>query len=441
MRLLKSPTFARLLADRLLGNAWTVDAVNDLLRPAAFDPVFRVPKLAARVLDTFAAKPTADQLAAFLLEDRGIQRALARIDGLPRFRPSLRRSEMEPRPAPLAGLVIPDLPTEAALADWLGTDVPHLRWLADAAGRNRKHRDTPMLAYRYRWIARKLGPPRLLEIPKRQLKQLQRKILTEICSPLPAHTAAYGFCRGRSIVTNAAVHCGKPAVLRFDLKDFFPSVHAARVSALFRTLGYPHSVARLLTGLCTTSLPADVWDARPGGRLGADFLLRQQLITRHLPQGAPTSPAIANLTAWRLDKRLSALAGKLDASYTRYADDLTFSGSAELARSRKRLVVLVGAVAADEGVSLNFRKTRLLRQGVRQHVTGVIVNVRPNIRREDFDQLKAILTNCIRNGPQDQNRDGHGDFRAYLLGRLSQVRVVHAARGEKLLGLFNRIEW
>jgi retron-type reverse transcriptase len=281
----------------------------------------------------------------------------------------------------------------------------------------------------------------LLEIPKVAVKRAQRRILAIILDAVPVHPAAHGFCQSRSIVTNAAAHCGKPIVLRFDLTDFFPSITSARVFRIFRTIGYSNDVSRILTGLCTTSLPADVWDQRPSARPGADFLIRQRLITRHLPQGAPTSPALANLAAHRLDRRLAALAKSAGAVYTRYADDITFSGDANLARSRKRFADQVALIASEEGFTLNFRKSRILRAGTRQHVTGVVVNVHPNIPRAEFDELKAILTNCIRHGPNSQNRAGAADFRVHLLGKVAHATSINAKRGEKLKGLFSRIVW
>ncbi len=348
---------------------------------------------------------------------------------------------MGEHPLRLADIAVPKLPTEAALATWFGVSPRILRSRADPAGRNRRHPPGPLRTYRHRWIPRRSGTPRLLEIPTGPLKQMQRKVLAEILNAVPIHPAAHGFTCGRSIVTNAAVHCGKKTVLRFDVADFFPSVSSARVFGIFRTIGYPVDVARLLAGLCTTQMPASVWENRPGARDGADYLTRQRLITRHLPQGAPTSPALANLAAARLDRRLSRLAKAADAAYTRYADDLTFSGGPQLARSRKRFESHVAMIAGEEGLALNHRKTRIMRAGVRQRVTGVIVNVRPNIGRVDFDRLKAILTNCLRHGPASQNRDEHPDFRAYLAGTIAHVASIHPAQGEKLRRLFTQISW
>ena len=130
------------------------------------------------------------------------------------------------RPPAAAGTVdLPPIETEGALADWLGISLAKLLWYADTAGRNRQHPDGPLRPYRYRWVAKPGGRLRLIEIPKPALKRLQRKILAEILDRIPPHPAAHGFRRGRSIVTNASMHCGKRIVLSFDLADFFPSIY------------------------------------------------------------------------------------------------------------------------------------------------------------------------------------------------------------------------
>jgi RNA-directed DNA polymerase len=231
-------------------------------------------------------------------------------------------------------------------------------------------------------------------------------------------------------------------VINFDLKDFFPSVIVGRVYALLRTLGYSSAVAKLLAGLCTTRLPRDIWDVRPDPASdGTDHSQWQRLGSRHLPQGAPTSPAIANLVAHRLDCRLSGLAADLDATYTRYADDLTFSGGPELARCARRLTILLAQITEEEGFHLNHSKTRVQRQGGRQTVTGIVVNARPNLPRSEFDRLKAILTNCVRHGPATQNKDNHSDYRAHLMGKVAQFGAINTVRGQKLWELFDRIIW
>jgi hypothetical protein len=161
----------------------------------------------------------------------------------------------------------------------------------------------------------------------------------------------------------------------------------------------------------------------------------------HLPQGAPTSPALSNAMAYRLDCRLSGLARVAGAAYTRYADDLAFSGDEEFARGVERFALHAMAVAMDEGFTVHARKTRVQRQGVRQRLAGLVVNERLNVARDEFDRLKAVLTNCVRLGPASQNREGHAAFREHLRGRVGFVESVNPARGAKLRAIFERIVW
>ena len=233
----------------------------------------------------------------------------------------------------------------------------------------------------------------------------------------------HGFRAGRSTVTNASEHCARAAVLRFDLADFFPAIPADRVYRLFRAIGYPEPLVRLLGGLCTTQLPRSVWDTRPHpAQDGSDYPQWARLGAALAARGA-TSPAIANLAAFRLDRRLAGLAAACGATYTRYADDLTFSGGDSLRRSWRGVTRRVVLIAAEEGFRVNRGKTRLMGRGRRQTVTGLLVNVRPNVPRSEFDQLKAILTNCVRHGPAGQNRENVPDFRATWPVALRTSRV------------------
>jgi RNA-directed DNA polymerase len=172
-----------------------------------------------------------------------------------------------------------------------------------------------------------------------------------------------------------------------------------------------------------------------------DHAARVRLAAPHLPQGAPTSPALANLAAFRLDVRLSALATTLGATYTRYADDLAFSGDGDLRAAAGRIRKLVTGIAAEEGFAVNPHKTRVMARGGRQHVAGVVVNVRPNVIRFEFDRFKAVLTNCARHGPTSQNRDNRPDFRSHLAGKIGHFAMLNPARGRKLWALFDAIRW
>jgi RNA-directed DNA polymerase len=166
------------------------------------------------------------------------------------------------------------------------------------------------------------------------------------------------------------------------------------VYGVFRSAGYPEPVAHLLTGLTTNVVPPDVRReaARPPAHLVTGHRrMLQHLAHPHLPQGAPTSPALANLAACHLDRRLGALARAFGAEYTRYADDLAFSGPARLRRSQPALVRLVAEIARDEGFRLNGATTRVTTQSQRQRLGGLVVNARANVARHEYDRLRAVL--------------------------------------------------
>ncbi|MGR3909575.1 reverse transcriptase family protein [Burkholderia sp. SR8] len=345
-----------------------------------------------------------------------------------------------PLPTRLAGADVPQWPTCGDLASWLGVSASDLDWLADRWRVDARGSDSPLHHYTYAGYDKRRGGCRLIERPKGRLRDAQRRILHGLLDHVPPHDAAHGFRHGRGIVSFAAPHADRDVVIRFDLADFFVSVRAAQVRALFATLGYPAEVARTLTALCTNRVPSARLLA-PDLRDRFDWTSRQRYRNRHLPQGAPTSPALANLCAFRLDMRLAALARSLGATYTRYADDLAFSGGGLLARAAERLQLRVAAIALEEGFALQPRKTRVMRRGTRQQLAGVVVNRHPNLARDEFDVLKAILTNCIRHGPASQNRAAHPDFRAHLAGRVAHAGALNAARGAKLHALLARIAW
>jgi hypothetical protein len=231
-----------------------------------------------------------------------------------------------------------------------------------------------------------------------------------------------------------------------DLRDFFVSISSARIVAIYLTAGYPEAVARLLAGLCTNTVALEVWKQSAGltfdpAGSSAGWRARRLYRQPHLPQGAPTSPALANLAAYRLDARLTGLADAAQARYTRYADDLVFSGGDTLARSIARFAIHVAAIALEEGFTVQHSKTRVMRQGVRQLAGGIVMNRRINIPRHDHDRLKATLWNCVRYGPHEQNLTGHADFRAHLAGRVAHAARINGKRGHQLKGLFERISW
>ena len=340
---------------------------------------------------------------------------------------------------------VPEITTPGALAERLELTAGELEWLADVRSLERTAPEERLRNYRYAHRAREGGRVRILEQPKPRLKAIQRRLLRELLEPIAVHDAAHGFRRGHSARTYAAVHTGQRVVVRLDLADFFASVGARRVYGLLRLAGYPEAVAHALTGLTTNAVPVDEWAAIPRPEtpwaIAAHHRLGRELATPHLPQGAPTSPVLANLCAFGLDRRLSALAAASGARYTRYADDLAFSGGPETLRRSTALAVRVAAIVREEGFRVNERKSRLMTDADRQRLAGVVVNAHPNVARAEYDTLKAILHNAARNGPGAENRAGHADFGAHLLGRIAWVAHLNPDRGEKLRERFAAIEW
>lgn len=288
-------------------------------------------------------------------------------------------------------------------------------------------------AYFSYWQSKPSGGARLIEHPKPDLKQAQRLLLRKLLNKVDPHEAAHGFRRGHSIVSHAQAHAGRELVLRCDLKDFFPSVRASRVHAIFRYLGYHETVARALTMVTTTR--AMSLTVHEGKQHGVDFGTLKRYQNDHLPQGAPTSPALANLAAFKLDLRLNALAGQWNVSYSRYADDLAFSGAMNSGMKNERFFVRIAAIALEEGFALKMRKTRWMHASQRQEVTGLVINAKPNITRDEYDRLKAILTNAVHHGLESQNRAMHANFYAQLQGRIAFVQQINPSRGMKLAAL------
>ncbi|WP_437188077.1 reverse transcriptase family protein [Planctomicrobium sp. SH668] len=331
---------------------------------------------------------------------------------------------------------IPKLQTPEQIADWLGISLGKLAWLTHRTERRHRADSAKKSHYHYQWIQKRSGGWRLIEAPKAELKQAQSKILREILDRIPPHTAAHGFVADRSILTNARPHVGKRFILKMDLKDFYSNVRYSRVVAIFRSLGYSREVAIWLASLCTSNLP---WDVKSP----VSDLEKLRYYARHLPQGGVTSPALANLSAFSLDVRLSGLAEAYHLNYTRYADDLTFSGPGKAIPALHELIPMIRQIIGSERFIANRKKFRIIRNGQRQTVTGLVVNDQLNISRTDYDRLKATLHNCVQQGPSTQNRKNHPNFRDHLLGRITHVLNVstNAARGEKLLNLYYAIDW
>lgn len=343
---------------------------------------------------------------------------------------------------------LPQFEGAGDVARWLGVSFDELNWFSPAYSRH-VAAEGPLAHYRYHVISKSNGRPRLLEAPKHRLATIQRKIARELLDAIPIHPATHGFVRGRSPLTHAREHCSKALVIRIDLADFFTSIRVSRVFALFRACGYCESVASVLARLVTHATPwRAIRDALPlpkaDGQWSEVTRLRAAMKTiytqPHLPQGAPSSPALANLCAFRLDSRLAAAAAHHGLTYSRYADDLTFSAT-DINFAPGRITQWVERIVLEEGFEPNPRKTQVMRPNGAQRVTGIVVNHSLNVARRDYDALKAQIYNCARGSWQVQNRTQVADFRRHLEGRVNWVEQVNSSRGKRLRALLAQIHW
>lgn len=318
---------------------------------------------------------------------------------------------------------LPQLSDVQAFAKAVGLSIPRLRWLA-------YHRDVDTGTHYHRWLVPKRdGSSRLISAPKPELKAVQRWITREVTEHLPVHGAAHGFLTGRSIVSNAEVHAGARVIVKLDIRGFYPTVTMRRVKGLLRRAGLGEQVATVMALLATES-PREAVTTHGRTHYVA-------LGPRSLPQGAPTSPSITNALCLRLDCRLSGLARMLGCRYTRYADDLTFSWH-DTGSQVGRLLRGASAIVKSEGFEIHAKKTRVMRAGARQKVTGLVVNAaegRPAARvpRKTQRALRAAIKN------RELGRPGHGETLEQLKGMAAFVMMTDLARGREYMARIDRL--
>lgn len=314
---------------------------------------------------------------------------------------------------------LPVLPDMRTLASAMGLPLAELRFLAY---------DRPLSRvshYQRFLIPKKAGGHRLISAPMPRLKRAQYWILDNILAKVPLHDAAHGFVPDRSIVTNASAHVGRDVVINLDLKDFFPTLTWRRIKGKFLSLGYSESISTVLALICTEpdvdqlELDGERLFARKG--------------PRRLPQGAPTSPTLTNLICLRLDKRLSGLAQKLGFTYTRYADDMSFSASGETAGKTGTLLKAVNEIVTAEGFVVHSDKTRIMRSHRRQEVTGLVVNDRVSVPRDTLRRFRALLHQIEGSGPDGKSWGKSGNVLLAADGFAHFVHMVDRKTGLLLI--------
>jgi retron-type reverse transcriptase len=253
-------------------------------------------------------------------------------------------------------------------------------------------------------ITKKNGGRRLITSPRVFLKTIQRYVLDCVLSQITPHDAAVGFRRGLNCAAGARRHVGRPYVWNIDLSNFFPTITKKQVTDVFAKVGYPDRAAHFLAGLCC--------------------------LEDRLPQGAPTSPALANLIIQPLDSELTAIAESAEATYTRYADDMTFSFQELIpVEFRTRVVRSI----ENSGFTLNAKKTRLMGPAVRREVTGLTINEKVSIPRHKRREVRAYFHRLSRSPEQ------YVDHRQKALGYARWLFDYHPSEGAKALEIVHRI--
>lgn len=327
--------------------------------------------------------------------------------------------------ATLAQHHLPDLPDALSLAEAMNLPLSELRFLTYT-------RPVSTVRHYQRFeIAKKTGGTRLISAPMPRMKRAQYWVLENILARIELPDTAHGFVPSRSIVTNARPHIGAKVVINLDLKDFFPTITYPRIKGLFVSLGYSEQVATILALLCSEPETDHV-------RLdGKDYFVGHG--QRFLPQGAPTSPAISNILCRRMDRRLAGMAAKLGFTYTRYADDLTYSSSGDVDGDLPKLLWRTRQIVTAEGFIVHPAKTRIMHNGRRQEVTGIVVNRKPSVQRKTLKRFRALLFQIEKDGPQGKTWGRGGDIFESIQGYANFIRMVDPARGQKYINRVNGI--
>ncbi len=238
----------------------------------------------------------------------------------------------------------------------------------------------PRKRYKDFTIPKKSGKPRTISTPRGSLKMILTYLNVIFQTMYEPTDAAMGFVPGRSIADNAAVHIGRNYVFNTDLEDFFPSVHQARVWTMLQQKPFSlnKELASVIAGLCCMQDPKGTLDKK-GKVIGV------------LPQGSPCSPILTNMVCRNLDRKLLGLAKRFNLSYTRYADDITFSSDYNVFNEGSEFMKEFSKIVAEQEFRINDKKTRLQKSGQRQEVTGLIVNKKVNIPKEYYRDLRSLL--------------------------------------------------
>ena len=303
--------------------------------------------------------------------------------------------------------------------------------------------NNPSKRYKDFTIPKKSGGVRKISAPIGSLKSILRYLNVIFQAMYEPTEAAMGFVPGRSIADNAAMHVGRNYVFNTDLKDFFPSIHQARIWRILQNKPFSLNVelASVIAGLCCMLDPNGTVD-KSGKIIGV------------LPQGSPCSPILTNIVCRNLDRKLLGLAKRFNLRYTRYADDITFSSDYNVFQEGSEFMKEFTRIIAEQRFKINDSKTRLQKSGQRQEVTGLVVNKKVNVAREYYRDLRSLLYIWKRYGKEQayakfcirykesktykRKKNELPDIVAVVSGKLLYMKMVMGEESTAYLSLRNQ---
>jgi RNA-directed DNA polymerase len=289
---------------------------------------------------------------------------------------------------------------------------------------------------------------RWIRTPEKKLLYLQQWINKNILQKVPVLDCCTGFVPGKSLATNGYIHRSSSIVLKIDLLKFFDTISDKRVYGFFKYLGYHPNVAYDLAQLTTADPTSEFWKSMSVEEI-RKISTQISIGDATLPQGAATSPQLANCIANSLDHRLFKLSLKLKCRYSRYADDLVFS----IGKNGGQLPVfaLVKRIIEDEGFIVNEDKTAYLKKGMKQFVTGLTVTHGFHVPKKFRQEIYKHLYYSKKYGPfehlkrwMNDNQKGEEiiyGFKDWLQGSIAYVYSIDNKNGRKMFEQFNKIVW
>ncbi len=312
--------------------------------------------------------------------------------------------------------IFKDMP---ALAKAMNMDIGKLRFLCYT----RKVSQTTH--YNRFSIPKKSGGQRIISAPMYHLKNAQYWILENVLYKMDTHNMAHGFVPEKSIITNAKPHLGKDFIVNIDLQNFFPTITYKRIKGMFRSLGYSEQISIIFSLLCSEpeidkiELDGEIYYVAKGERF--------------LPQGAPTSPAITNIICNKMDRRMEGMANKYGFTYSRYADDMTFSKEEEDNNGFKKILGNARNIVEDENFKIHPKKIHIMRKGSKKIVTGIVVNEKLSVPRKKLKRFRSVLHLVEKNKSLDGIQWGTGNPMNTIYGFANFVRMVDPKKGKKLI--------